>query len=336
MDPVGLSVGVVSMVGLITTCIQFFQILRSNEVFDRDTQILFRKLDIERELLMQWAHECGLLRRQHIDGTLFGPRTDPVVYGTLEEISILLAEAASLQRKYLPAAAVSWREPTTATATGGGGRGEKAKAKYAADGSKIGLRRKLMFTIDDKSEFEHLLSKLEYFVAKLPQLVPSVEHRRAMREDLRLMGCDARTIRLRLSDGSRGGPKHRYREGDEDECGSRVERKSRGDVVVVQHSLNDSCSKDKRLQQLCEEKPRWCQQQRQPPPSYSQSELSYRGVHASHERSGGGAGPRSSARSVASSQSSRLSSRETAREMVGDLLGGYGRGYSRRTSRNSR
>jgi hypothetical protein len=249
MDPVGFSVGIVGLAGLVTTCIQCFQILRSNEVFDRDTQILFRKLDLEREVLMQWAHQCGLLKRHHIDGSLFGPRTDPVIYGTLEEISILLGEAANLQGKYLPA----WRD-----ARGG-------KAKYTADGSKIGLRRKFMFTIDDKSEFEHIITKLEYFISRLSQLVPSVEHRRAMREEFEDMGCDARTIRLRLSNDHKS--KHRSRD-------ERVP-KAIGGVI---HSLNDSC-RDKHLQLYSEKPPRY-----EPSTSRSRPASPHRGERTSRRR----------------------------------------------------
>jgi hypothetical protein len=297
MDPVGFSIGVVGLASLVSTLIQGIQLIRSNDAFDRDTQILFRKLNIERELLIQWAHSCGLLKQHRIDGSLFGPDTDRVIYETLEEIAILLAEAAKLQGKYLPALREYDGRPT----------------KYDVDRRKVGLRRKFMFAIDGKSDVNYIIGELEYFVGKLPQLVPSIEHRRAMREDLVLKDCDARYIRLNLAD-------HRVSRGGDRQGQTRTARRSTDDIV---HSLNDSCKEKHHSFRHEKSRPR-------PPPSYSQSELSYYGERTHRHRDD--ADLESSIRSRDSRQS-RQSSSDAAREMWGDLLGRNGSrrsGYSPR------
>lgn len=292
MDPIGFSIGVVGLAGLVTTCIQFIQLIRSNDAFDRDTQILFRKLDIERELLMQWAHGCGLLEPHHVDGTLFGPRTDAVVYGVLEEISILLAEAANLQRKY-----------------------SRTPARDANKEAKIGLRRKIMFAIDEKNEINHVINELSLFVAKLRELVPSVAERRAVREDLKAIGCDARTLRLRLYNPERDS--HSYRDDHRtnlkiDAATNKADRRHDG---RREEHYTSRAHLD--LPQLL--------------PSYSQSQLSYSGSHSTYATPSSHTTHKSS-RSTSSARS-RQSSADAAREMWGDLTGKNGRccsSYSRR------
>jgi len=205
MDPVGFGVGVIGLAGLTTTCVDAFNIFRGMRAFGRDAEILVTKLDIEKNLLLQWAIRVGLFNKDLnlVDCRLFDQRTDHVVSQTLKEINILLRDSSELERKYglrqVPASAADLRtdlvskhrmrrlDPLTSPTHSPGGRGETKR---------VGLIRKLVWAIHSKDEFDELIDKLEYFIGKLNEMIPTVEKRRMMCEDLRAIGADAHTLRL--------------------------------------------------------------------------------------------------------------------------------------------
>ncbi|ETN39505.1 uncharacterized protein HMPREF1541_05731 [Cyphellophora europaea CBS 101466] len=298
MDPVGFSVGIIGLAGLVSTCIQGFQIIRSMKAFSREMELLFTKLDIENELFVQWAHQCGLLKRQRIDGRLFNPKTDIVIHRILKEISELQVEAANLQRKYLPA----------------GRDDEKCDWGYTAGGDKIGLRRKFMFTIHDKEDFNHLITELGYFVGKLSQMIPSIEQRKATRDDMAAIGCDPSTVHL-LQYKPKYQSKHSYRDEDDSSTITVAANMAR----TLQEGRQERPHK-RRPNSLDPYEDRYLQP---PPPSYSQTELSNGSGRSSHGSHGSGRSHVSSA--SRSSGRSRQSSGDAAREMFRDLTFKNGR-----------
>ena len=82
MDPTGFAVGVVGLAGLVSTCIEGVQILRSIQTFPRDGKLLFQKFDIEMELFGQWAQHVGLLNEHHVDPRLFDKKTAREIKGS--------------------------------------------------------------------------------------------------------------------------------------------------------------------------------------------------------------------------------------------------------------
>ena len=202
MDPVSFGVGVVGLAGLCSTCIEGFHILQSMRSFNRDTEILCTKLDIEKDLLMQWANQVGLLNRKGVDGRLFSQRTDMVIWKTLKEITILLREGAEVQKKYGLLRDEYW------SADGRVVKPERTRRdkEWIWEGwdsgeengrkRKIGWGRKFVWTVHDKEEFRELIGELGYFIGKLYQMIPSLEERRTALGGVRKMGADIRTLRL--------------------------------------------------------------------------------------------------------------------------------------------
>ena len=193
MDPTGFAVGVVGLAGLVSTCIEAFQILRSIRAFSRDTELLFVKLDIERELLVQWAQQVGLLKTHHVNRRLFDRRTDVLIYRVLEEIRLLLADAAGMQDKYgerLPAAAVRRREIGHHYAK----RRRWEDEDDAKVAKKVSFARKFIWTVHGRDELKGLIDQLGYFIGKLNQMIPSIEQRKASVKELRDAGADIGTL----------------------------------------------------------------------------------------------------------------------------------------------
>ena len=202
MDPVSFGVGVVGLAGLVSTCIEGFHILQSMRSFNRDTEILCTKLDIEKDLLMQWAQQVGLLGRKGVDGRLFSQRTDKVISNTLKEIAILLKEGAEVQKKYGLLRDEWWSEDGRVLKQ----EPRRREREWIWDGlhsgdddggrKKIGWGRKFVWTVHDKEEFRELIGELGYFIGKLYQMIPSIEQRRTALGGVRKMGANIRTLRL--------------------------------------------------------------------------------------------------------------------------------------------
>ena len=82
MNPTGFAVGVVGLAGLVSTCIDSFQTLRSIRAFAHDKELLFTKLEIEMELFDQWAQHVGILKKHHVDRRLFDQKTAREIKGS--------------------------------------------------------------------------------------------------------------------------------------------------------------------------------------------------------------------------------------------------------------
>jgi Prion-inhibition and propagation len=215
MDPTSFAVGVVGLAGLVSTCIEAFQILRDIRSFPRDTEILFTKLDIEKELFLQWARQVGLLKKHNSDrrggrdrkGTrkgmrnLFDTRTDSLIRRVLGEIRILLEEASGMEGKY-----------TSISNESSSAHGERRVGQHyhhtqhndgSSSGKKPSLRRKFIWTVHGRDELKSLIDELGYFIGKLYELIPSLEQRRASVKELREAGADVTTLSmLMLAEGS--------------------------------------------------------------------------------------------------------------------------------------
>lgn len=192
MDPTGLTIGVVGLAGLVSTCIEAFQILRSIRAFSRDTEILFTKLDIEKELFLQWAQQVGLLKKRHVDGRLFDRRTDALIYRVLQEIKGMLTEARGMEGKYVQTAQAPQRRV---------GHHYEKRERYEdewddrlREGKKVGFGRKFVWTVHGRDELKSLIDELGYFIGKLYQMIPSVEQRKANVKELRDARADVGTL----------------------------------------------------------------------------------------------------------------------------------------------
>jgi hypothetical protein len=323
MDPVGFSVGIIGLAGLVSTCIEAFQIIRSMKAYERDTELLFTKLDIEKDLFIQWAQRCGLLKRQHVDGRLFNPKTDAVVARTVHEINILLGEAMNKQRKY----AID-------------DRWESARPgyEYSADGAKIGRRKKFLWTIHDKEDFEKIINELGYLIEKLERLIPSLEQRKAMRDDLDAIGCDPSTLHLLEYKPRRQKRRRRYSSSHDDYANDNITTSDSdsddASAITLAADLADRLREQDGRGRTSLRPSHSSQRDRRyedrflapPPPSYTESQRSHSSVRSCCGSSMHAASrSRSSRRSVHSSSShssrSRKSNGDAAREMFGDLTG---------------
>ena len=207
MDPTGFAVGVVGLAGLVSTCIEAFQIIRNMQAFNRNAQTLFTKFDIEKELFISWAQHVGLLKKHTVDRKLFDKRTDKLIYQVLEEIRRLLEEGLGMEGKYSQTLSAHRLERRKI------GHHYDDRRSYdnheSGQGKKVSLGRKFMWTVHGKDELNGVINELGYFVGKLNEMIPSIEQRKASLKELKDVGANAGTLSLlmlaegRTSSGSR-------------------------------------------------------------------------------------------------------------------------------------
>jgi Prion-inhibition and propagation len=344
MDPTGFAIGVVGLTSLVSTCIEAFQILRAIRAFSRDCEILFTKLDIEKELFLQWAQQVGLLKKHTIDRRLFDQRTDLLIYRVLKEIRLLLMEANGMEGRY--------------SETGVPGRdigyhygSEKKRSRHHHDDEdvpekKVSFARKFIWTVHGRDELKSLIEELSYFIEKLYQMIPSIEQRKASVKELRDVGANAATLSTLMLAGGRDdasesgdwsdlasevayraeerrhGKKKRRRHGDGkgDEREGEEKRRERHysppfPYCHRSHGGDSDADSDERRRSRHSDRREDSRREEDSRKRRSGSEVSYQSHRssASHDsRSGSGSG-------------SYKSSRSTLVEMFGDMAGGGGR-----------
>lgn len=297
------AIGIIGLAGLISTCIQGYQIIVDISLFERETGLLFTKFDIEGLRFVQWIEDSGKTDRSSSSssssqpsGHLTGRRADQVIQKTLQQMLVFLRQAAALQRKY----DVVYRS-------------EVSGREYNAEGRRIGNRRKFMFTLSDKNDFTHIIDELGYFNDRLPYMIPSVELRRAIRARLAskpsLLGDD--DDGLAWADIYPPASMGTGAAGLAGDMAGETVREGRSRSLrggVVEQGFGFVGGNYRTLSSVS------------PPPPYTRSQVSSTGSRRSHvSRSSAGSGR---------STYSRQSSGDAAREMFGDLLGRNGRRYS--------
>lgn len=99
MEPIGLAVGVISLVGVFKDCLDLFSMISATSSLGSDYEILNAKLDVEKTLLLQWSQRVRLLQPDY-DERLSQRRTARAVAATLSALRSLLGRTEDLQRKY--------------------------------------------------------------------------------------------------------------------------------------------------------------------------------------------------------------------------------------------
>jgi hypothetical protein len=99
-EPIGLTVGLLSLAGLFSTCIDCFDFYEASKECGDELRTLLVQLDLEKTRLLTWAEHVGLVdvnsrnRRMDLD------MLEPSIRNALEEIKLLLAEANKVQERF--------------------------------------------------------------------------------------------------------------------------------------------------------------------------------------------------------------------------------------------
>ncbi|KAF4459816.1 hypothetical protein FALBO_13424 [Fusarium albosuccineum] len=182
MEAAGLVIGIVGLAGAFKDCIDLFSYFLFYRSLGRDYEILQAKLDIEKTLLLQWAHRVQLCQPNY-DTRLEDCSTQKAVSTVLASISRLLGESSTLQGRYgLKSNELEPSSSSQVTETVSKGFMERFMNDFKAlqvrmENRQSGLAKttKLRWIINDKEKFEKLVQDLSHFVSKLNDLVPAAD-----------------------------------------------------------------------------------------------------------------------------------------------------------------
>ncbi|KAF4997738.1 hypothetical protein FDECE_11995, partial [Fusarium decemcellulare] len=182
MEAAGLVIGIFGLAGAFKDCIDLFSYFLFYRSLGRDYEILQAKLDIEKTLLLQWAHRVRLCQPNY-DTRLEDFSTQKAVSTVLASICRLMSESSTLQGRYgLKSTELEASSSSQVTETVSKGCMERFMNDFKALQVRIedrtsGLAKttKLRWIINDKEKFEKLVQDLSHFVSKLNDLVPAAD-----------------------------------------------------------------------------------------------------------------------------------------------------------------
>lgn len=209
MDPIGFGIGVIGLSGLYSTCVDLFKTIQGIRTFDREHRILATKLDIEKDLFLQWGERVGILNTgpNSKDPCLVDRNTMEIVCEVLEQLKELLADTRALERKYGMRAVQPRFGHDNAVTDNDGIVSRRRMSRFEASHREFVSRTRASneqpskltrwrWVVQDKERFEGLLENIAYFVERLSRMVPGRERREMMAEDLVPLSGDPFSLRL--------------------------------------------------------------------------------------------------------------------------------------------
>ena len=101
-EPISLTVGVVALASLFSTCIECFDFFKAGQRLEEDIDILLIKLDLEKTRMLIWGNAVGILKAEDEGRAveLSEPSTSTLVGRCLERVQSLLSNTEDLQKAY--------------------------------------------------------------------------------------------------------------------------------------------------------------------------------------------------------------------------------------------
>lgn len=102
MEPVGVAIGAIGLVGLFSTCIDGFQLFERGKYLGRDFDLLETKFGNQRVRLKAWGRACGLISTDEYgyDSRLDEAELRANIERTLNHILMILQNGEALMKKY--------------------------------------------------------------------------------------------------------------------------------------------------------------------------------------------------------------------------------------------
>jgi hypothetical protein len=123
MEPAGLAAGTVNLAGLVTTCLQLYEIIDAGKKFGVDYEVVKAKLGRERIRLLHWGEKVGLVadstsgnNATQLDSRLGHDRISIAVWEILGCIKMLFEDTDALRKNYGLKVSKSSTCPASATA----------------------------------------------------------------------------------------------------------------------------------------------------------------------------------------------------------------------------
>jgi len=173
MDPTGFAIGAPDVAGMVSGCIDAFEIFKPSYDYDQQQKKLFTRLEIERCRLLICAETIGLLSRSKTSKPTFCSETRVMylIYRSLKKIIALFSVSGSLNefgcRALIPSQALSSEASDLLALRACLCRAVSDPHPYTSEFRTFVRQR---WIIHDGKKFPDLLDELQYFVRKILQI----------------------------------------------------------------------------------------------------------------------------------------------------------------------
>lgn len=178
-----LALGIISLAGLFSTCIDAFTFIRAGRSLERDLDVLLVKLDIEKARLLSWGNVVGIARgiNDGRDTVLEDRATEEKIRSVLSAIKLRLTDSEMLRVRYaLQEVPEPQRDPAPrrfdlVSRTGLSifrGSYNRLHNRLAADRPQASLGKRVTWAINDRDKFTDLVKDLRALVDGLVWLMP--------------------------------------------------------------------------------------------------------------------------------------------------------------------
>jgi hypothetical protein len=199
MEAVGLTVGLLALVGVFEDCVTLLSQFGAAKSIGKDYSYLATRLDFQRTLLLQWAERLKLYDNKEYDTRLKDPYLKDLIQSGLQCIIQLLQDGHLLQDRYgvRPANVQEAAETSTALSSRLSLRISKqslglwklhnhAASQHdhtdsshtpsdADSQSRLRTSDKVRWVIKDKEQFESLVRKLSDLLMDLDRVIPPLQ-----------------------------------------------------------------------------------------------------------------------------------------------------------------
>ncbi|KAJ5151341.1 uncharacterized protein N7482_010593 [Penicillium canariense] len=181
MDPLGVSIGAISLVSLFKTCLELYETFESGRNLGTDYEVLATKVGIERVRLALWGDVVGLYdlvpgQGHAVDPRLSEPRIAKAVSDILNCMRRLFEDSSSLTRRYGLQPSRTDLVPSSSRDNALATTFCKTYGRLHASASRIQQNTSLLvatrWAIKDKKRFERFVEDLRGFNDSLGLLFP--------------------------------------------------------------------------------------------------------------------------------------------------------------------
>ncbi len=191
MEPVGLTLAVIGLSGLFSTCVDCFQLVQKGRCLGGDYHILETKYNNQRIRLLAWGRACGYVGENHSGGDClplqWSEEVESAVSETLQHIAALFQDHRRLSGRY----GLSRSGPVAATVSlvAASSTLSSLTRRFhgrAATRSGSGVRAAAQWAIADKDKFAALVTHLKDFIDDLEGLTSDMGVARRQRHFIQI------------------------------------------------------------------------------------------------------------------------------------------------------
>ncbi len=174
MEPVGTTLGVLGLAGLLSVCLDCFHYIQDGRSLGKDFAFLEGQLSAHRIRLYAWAHACGFTRSDgRYDSRLDSPVWQQHIRKQLSAVALLFLDADKIVRRYEPQERHPAGQPSAGLITEGSnaqfinGGFHRYLARIRATKKRAGLLGSFAWALVYKSEFTRLVDQLRECIEAL-------------------------------------------------------------------------------------------------------------------------------------------------------------------------